>query len=127
MMLLAVPNVSEGRDATVLEAIGAAFAAGGARVLDVHADRDHHRAVFTLAGPPGELAGAVLAGAREALARIDVSAHNGVHPRVGALDVAPVVSRTITPDLAQALVLVWLATRAVIVKLPVRDWFAKWN
>src|SRR5436305_1335521 len=90
-MLLAVPNVSEGRDATVLEAIGAAFAAGGARVLDVHADRDHHRAVFTLAGPPGELADAVLAGAREALARIDVSAHNGVHPRVGALDVAPVV------------------------------------
>jgi glutamate formiminotransferase / 5-formyltetrahydrofolate cyclo-ligase len=89
--LLAVPNVSEGRDAAVLDAIGAAFAAGGARVLDVHADPDHHRAVFTLAGAPGELAGAVLSGAREALARIDVSAHDGVHPRVGALDVAPVV------------------------------------
>jgi glutamate formiminotransferase/glutamate formiminotransferase/formiminotetrahydrofolate cyclodeaminase len=89
--LLAVPNVSEGRDASVLEAIGAAFAAGGARVLDVHADPDHHRAVFTLAGAPGQLAPAVLAGAREALARIDVSAHDGVHPRVGAVDVAPVV------------------------------------
>ena len=90
-MLLAVPNVSEGRDASVLEAIGDAFAAGGARVLDVHADPDHHRAVFTLAGAPGQLAPAVLAGAREALARIDVSAHDGVHPRVGAVDVAPVV------------------------------------
>ncbi len=89
--LLAVPNVSEGRDVVALDAIGAAFAAGGARVLDLHADHDHHRAVFTLAGAPGELAGAVLAGAREALARIDVSAHDGVHPRVGALDVAPVV------------------------------------
>jgi glutamate formiminotransferase/glutamate formiminotransferase/formiminotetrahydrofolate cyclodeaminase len=89
--LLAVPNVSEGRDRAALEAIGDAFAVGGARVLDVHADPDHHRAVFTLAGAPGTLAHAVLAGAREALARIDVSAHDGVHPRVGALDVAPIV------------------------------------
>ncbi|HEV7460110.1 MAG TPA: hypothetical protein VGN78_06215 [Solirubrobacteraceae bacterium] len=89
--LLAVPNVSEGRDAAALDAIGAAFAAGGARVLDVHADADHHRAVFTLAGAPGELAPAVLAGARTALERVDVSAHDGVHPRVGALDVAPIV------------------------------------
>jgi glutamate formiminotransferase/glutamate formiminotransferase/formiminotetrahydrofolate cyclodeaminase len=89
--LLAVPNVSEGRDRAALEAIGEAFATGGARVLDVHTDPDHHRAVFTLAGPPGKLAPAVLAGAREALARIDVSAHDGVHPRVGALDVAPIV------------------------------------
>jgi glutamate formiminotransferase len=89
--LLAVPNVSEGRDPAALRAIGEAFAAGGARVLDVHADPDHHRAVFTLAGAPGQLAPAVLAGAREALARIDVSAHDGVHPRVGALDVAPIV------------------------------------
>jgi glutamate formiminotransferase/glutamate formiminotransferase/formiminotetrahydrofolate cyclodeaminase len=83
--------VSEGRDVAALEAIGEAFAAGGARVLDVHADPDHHRAVFTLAGAPGQLAPAVLAGARAALERIDVSAHDGVHPRVGALDVAPVV------------------------------------
>jgi glutamate formiminotransferase / 5-formyltetrahydrofolate cyclo-ligase len=89
--LLAVPNVSEGRDPAALRAIGEAFAAGGARMLDLHADPDHHRAVFTLAGAPGQLAPAVLAGAREALARIDVSAHDGVHPRVGALDVAPVV------------------------------------
>jgi glutamate formiminotransferase/glutamate formiminotransferase/formiminotetrahydrofolate cyclodeaminase len=90
-VLLAVPNVSEGRDRATLDAIGAAFAASGARVLDVHADPDHHRAVYTLAAPPGALAAALQAGAREALARIDVSDHPGAHPHVGALDVAPVV------------------------------------
>jgi glutamate formiminotransferase len=91
LTLLAVPNVSEGRDRATLDAIGAAFEAGGARLLDRHEDADHHRAVFTLAGEPGALAGAVLAGAREALARIDLTRHEGEHPRVGAIDVAPIV------------------------------------
>jgi len=92
MTLLAVPNVSEGRDSVALAAIGDAFASSpGVRLLDVHQDRDHHRAVFSLAGEPGTLAEALLAGAREAVARIDVSAHAGVHPRVGAIDVAPIV------------------------------------
>jgi glutamate formiminotransferase / 5-formyltetrahydrofolate cyclo-ligase len=89
--LLAVPNVSEGRDRAVLDAIGAAFAAGGSRVLDLHVDPDHHRSVFTLAGRPGTLAPAVAAGAREAVARIDLTRHEGEHPRVGAIDVAPIV------------------------------------
>jgi glutamate formiminotransferase len=91
LTLLAVPNVSEGRDLAALDAIGAAFEAGGARLLDRHEDADHHRAVFTLAGEPGSLAGAVLTGAREALARIDLTRHEGGHPRVGAIDVAPIV------------------------------------
>ena len=91
MTLLAVPNVSEGRDHTTLDAIGTAFANAGARLLDRHEDPDHHRAVFTLAGEPGALAPAVLAGAREAIKRIDVSRHAGQHPRVGAIDVAPIV------------------------------------
>jgi glutamate formiminotransferase / 5-formyltetrahydrofolate cyclo-ligase len=55
------------------------------------ADPDHHRSVFTLVGEPGRLHAAVLAGAREAIARIDITRHAGVHPRVGALDVAPIV------------------------------------
>jgi glutamate formiminotransferase len=55
------------------------------------ADPDHHRSVFTLVGEPGRLHSAVLAGAREAIARIDITRHAGVHPRVGALDVAPIV------------------------------------
>jgi glutamate formiminotransferase len=89
--LLAVPNVSEGRDEATLDAIGTAFARAGARVLHSSADPDHHRAVFTLAGEPGRLADAVAAGAIEAAARIDVMHHEGEHPRVGAIDVAPIV------------------------------------
>jgi len=85
-VLLAVPNVSEGRDPEAVAAIGAAF---GVRVLDVHTDADHHRSVFTLAGD--DLANAVARGAEEVIRRIDLREHAGVHPRVGALDVAPIV------------------------------------
>jgi len=93
-VLLAVPNVSEGRDAATLDAIGAAFAAGGARLLDRHEDPDHNRAVFTLAAEPGTLHGALAAGAQAAIDRIDLTKHDGLHPHVGAIDVAPVVFRT---------------------------------
>jgi glutamate formiminotransferase len=94
-VLLAVPNVSEGRDERVLDAIGDAFVAGGARLLDRHADPDHHRAVFTLAAEPGALHAALEQGARVAVERIDLTRHDGLHPNVGALDVAPVVHRTL--------------------------------
>jgi glutamate formiminotransferase/glutamate formiminotransferase/formiminotetrahydrofolate cyclodeaminase len=90
-LLISVPNVSEGLDQATLDAIGEAFAAGGAQVLDVHVDPDHGRSVFTLAGRPGELAGALAAGVREAVERIDLRAHAGRHPHVGAADVVPVV------------------------------------
>jgi glutamate formiminotransferase/glutamate formiminotransferase/formiminotetrahydrofolate cyclodeaminase len=95
--LLAVPNVSEGRDASVVQAISRAFSGDGVRLLDVHSDADHHRSVYTLAGPPRALSDAVLAGAAEASARIDVMRDaraptpRGEHPHVGALDVAPLV------------------------------------
>ncbi len=88
MTLLAVPNVSEGRDHRAIDEIAVAF---DARLLDVHRDPDHHRSVFTLAGAPGDLAGAVVGGAREVIRRLDVNHHQGVHPRVGTLDVAPIV------------------------------------
>jgi glutamate formiminotransferase len=88
-LLLGVPNVSEGTDAEAIAAIGAAFAP--ARLLDTHSDPDHGRSVFTLAARQGELARALLAGAREAVARIDLTSHRGDHPHVGAIDVAPVV------------------------------------
>jgi glutamate formiminotransferase len=86
--LLAVPNVSEGRDVAALDAIAAAFGAG---LVHRSSDPDHNRAVFTVAGEPGSLAPVVLSGAREAVARIDLTRHDGVHPRVGAIDVAPIV------------------------------------
>jgi glutamate formiminotransferase len=94
--LLAVPNVSEGRDAATVDAISRALAAdGNIRLLDVHSDGDHDRSVFTLAGAPTELSDALVRGAAEAISRIDVmSEHDGrrgVHPHVGAIDVVPVV------------------------------------
>ena len=86
---MAVPNVSEGRDLAALEAIERSL--GPARFLDLHADPDHHRAVFTLAALQGDLAPALLNLARAAIERIDISSHEGIHPHVGALDVMPVV------------------------------------
>jgi glutamate formiminotransferase / 5-formyltetrahydrofolate cyclo-ligase len=88
---MAVPNVSEGRDAATIDAIGAALTAHGARLLDVHSDADHGRTVFTLIGPPRSLAHGLAQGAQEAATRIDLTKQPGQHPRVGALDVAPVV------------------------------------
>jgi glutamate formiminotransferase/glutamate formiminotransferase/formiminotetrahydrofolate cyclodeaminase len=88
--LLSVPNISEGRDLAALDAIGAAFETG-ARLLDRHLDPDHHRAVFSLAGTPGTLNDALLAGAAEAVARIDLRSERGQHPHVGAIDVVPLV------------------------------------
>ena len=90
-MLLAVPNVSEGRDAVAVAEIADAFAAGGAELLDVHSDPDHNRSVVTLSGDPGALSYALLAGTGEAVQRIDLTKHDGLHPHVGAVDVAPVV------------------------------------
>ena len=88
--LESVPNVSEGRDAAVIEAIGDAFA-GHASLLDVHADPDHNRSVYTLVGSEQALQDALVAGIRVAKERIDLRRHEGVHPRVGAADVVPIV------------------------------------
>jgi glutamate formiminotransferase len=113
--LLAVPNVSEGREQGTIDEIAAAFAdadgpgalrsrgeaepaAGGVRLLDIHSDSDHHRSVFTIAGHPTDLADALMRGARAAVESVDVMARmagdpsqSGQHPHVGALDVVPIV------------------------------------
>lgn len=88
-VLLAVPNVSEGRSAEIVEAIAASCAP--ARVLDTHSDPDHNRSVITLAAEQGDLARALAAGAVAAAERIDLRRNDGAHPHVGAMDVAPVV------------------------------------
>ena len=88
--LLAVPNVSEGRDDARIDAIGDAFSAE-ASLLDRHSDPDHNRTVFTLAGEWAPLASALGAGAAAAIESIDMAAHEGLHPAIGALDVCPVV------------------------------------
>jgi glutamate formiminotransferase len=90
--LLAVPNVSEGRDAARIAALERAFADGVA-LLDRHSDADHNRTVLTLAGEAAPLRRALARGAAEAVRSIDMTAHEGVHPAIGALDVCPVVWR----------------------------------
>lgn len=88
-MALAVPNVSEGRDEAVIAAIAAAFAP--ARILDRHSDAAHNRTVLTMAADPEELLEALLGGAHACLRAIDISGQRGEHPRIGALDVCPLV------------------------------------
>jgi glutamate formiminotransferase / 5-formyltetrahydrofolate cyclo-ligase len=88
--LESVPNVSEGRDVSVIGAIGDALAAH-ATLLDVHSDPDHNRSVFTLVGSEESLQEALVAGVAVAKERIDLRRHEGVHPRIGAADVVPIV------------------------------------
>jgi glutamate formiminotransferase / 5-formyltetrahydrofolate cyclo-ligase len=89
--LESVPNFSEGRDRATIDAIGSALS-GRARLLDVHADPDHNRSVFTLVGDDGPLVEALLAGIEVARERIDLRRHEGAHPRIGAADVVPLVA-----------------------------------
>jgi glutamate formiminotransferase len=90
-----VPNFSEGRDAGVVAAIGAAIASvPGARVLRSEMDPDHNRSVITFAAPLERASEAAFAGIRTAVERIDLRRHSGVHPRMGAADVTPFVPLT---------------------------------
>jgi glutamate formiminotransferase len=86
-----VPNVSDGRDPAAIDAMAKAFASAGATLLDVESDRDHNRSVITLAGTRAEVVSGAVAGAREALRRIDLTKHQGAHPRMGAADVLPFI------------------------------------
>jgi glutamate formiminotransferase / 5-formyltetrahydrofolate cyclo-ligase len=88
--LESVPNFSEGRERDTIEAISGALSSR-ARLLDVHADVDHNRSVFTVVGEERALVEALVAGVECARDRIDLRAHEGVHPRIGAADVVPVV------------------------------------
>jgi glutamate formiminotransferase/glutamate formiminotransferase/formiminotetrahydrofolate cyclodeaminase len=88
--LLAVPNVSEGRDASRIESLETSFSRG-ATLLDSHSDPDHDRTVFTLAAAAAPLREALLSGAEQAVETIDMGAYEGLHPAVGSLDVCPVV------------------------------------
>lgn len=84
-----VPNVSEGRNR---EAIDRMAAAAGAVLLDVHSDTDHHRSVLTLGGDLPRVATGMRRLAEQAFLHLDIGNHQGVHPRLGALDVVPFVA-----------------------------------
>ena len=87
--LVAVPNVSEGRDQAVMERVAKQFSP--ASLLDVHSDADHGRSVYTVAARQGDLSDGLVSGAAAAIAAVDLTRHRGLHPFVGALDVLPVV------------------------------------
>lgn len=102
-MLECVLNISEGRDTGAIEAIGRS---AGDALLDVHTDADHHRSVLTLIGVD-----APRAVTRSAVERLDIRRHDGVHPRIGVVDVVPFVPLEDT-TLAEACI--------------ARDEFAEW-
>jgi glutamate formiminotransferase len=91
-LIEAVPNFSEGRDVSIIDALVDSMShTPGAAVLDRHSDHDHNRSVITIAGEPESVAEAALSGIATAVAHIDLNRHQGVHPRIGAADVLPFV------------------------------------
>jgi len=89
--LEAVPNFSEGRDSVLIGLLGRELAER-ARLLDIHTDSDHNRSVYTVVGDDADVVDALLAAVAVAQARIDLGRHEGVHPRIGAADVLPLVA-----------------------------------
>jgi glutamate formiminotransferase len=112
-LLECVVNVSEGRASPIVDRLAEA---SGPHLIDVHSDRDHHRSVFTLAGPPVALQEAVRSLATHAVASIDIRRHRGVHPRFGVLDVVPWVSLAGWP----------LANGPIGPAIAARNDFARW-
>ena len=91
-VLECVPNVSEGRSRETLARLGRAITlVQSVRLASVHIDPDHHRSVFTFLGPPGAVQAAALSLARAVFETVDMRTHQGIHPRLGALDVLPFV------------------------------------
>lgn len=86
-----VPNFSEGRDSRRVEAIVAAMRVEGVRLLDWSMNADHNRSVVTIAGDPAAVVEAAIRGAGRAAELIDLTCHEGAHPRIGAVDVLPFV------------------------------------
>ena len=120
-----VANISEGRNAEILQQVSVAIqAVPGVTLRDVHTDADHDRSVFTYVAAGGvELVAATLALARIAVASIDLSSPEksgegrGVHPRIGALDVVPVVPISPTATLEQAAEIARIAAAALATTL----------
>ncbi|MPZ70845.1 MAG: glutamate formiminotransferase [Actinobacteria bacterium] len=91
MTLISIPNVSEGARDGVVDDLAAAVRSSGGRLLDVHRDAVHNRSVLTCTGGAAEIVDSMTELALRAASLIDLTHHEGVHPRIGALDVCPVV------------------------------------
>ena len=91
-LIEAVPNVSEGRRSDVIDSLVAAVnTSPGSRLLDHSSDPYHNRTVLTLVGEPEDVTAALLALYAVAVETIDLTTHRGEHPRIGAVDVVPLV------------------------------------
>jgi len=87
-----VPNFSEGRDAAKIDAIVASIlAVPEVALLDRESDADHNRCVLTFVGPPAAVADAAFRSVETAVSLIDLTTHQGAHPRIGAADVVPFI------------------------------------
>src|SRR5271169_2526855 len=86
-----VPNFSEGRDKSKVDAILEAMKLDGVYLLDREMDADHNRCVITLVGDPVNVAEAAIRGVGKAAELIDLTKHTGAHPRLGAADVIPFI------------------------------------
>ncbi|MBI3207336.1 MAG: glutamate formimidoyltransferase [Candidatus Solibacter usitatus] len=99
-----VPNFSEGRDASVVQSIIDSIAGAEVRVLASESDPDHNRSVITFAGEPSHVVEAAFRAVAKAAETIDLTRQSGVHPRIGAADVVPIVPlRNITLEECAAL------------------------
>jgi len=87
-----IPNFSEGRREDVIEGLATvARSVSGVTLLDYSADASHNRSVFTLIGDPAGIKAVAIALAKYAAEKIDLTTHEGEHPRMGAVDVIPFV------------------------------------
>lgn len=99
VLIEAVPNFSEGRRLDVVDAIVEAMLTPGVRLLDRSSDADHNRSVVTVVGPPAAVVEGLFAATRTAAQHIDLRTQRGVHPRLGATDVVPLIPiRNVTLD-----------------------------
>jgi len=118
-----VANVSEGRDRARLALFAVAVrGVPGVTLMDVHADADHHRSVFSFLGTPGAVETAALALAERVLGEIDLREHEGVHPRIGALDVVPFVPLA-GLEMADAVALARRVGRAIATRHRLPVWY----
>ncbi len=91
-MIESIPNISEGRDDSFIrKTMQAVERTDGANLLDCSSDSTHHRTVFTITGTELGIRTAILAVANNAVENIDLRRHDGIHPRIGAIDVIPLV------------------------------------
>jgi len=91
-MIESIPNISEGRNPKLIrQIVGEIEQSDGANMIDYSSDSSHHRTVFTLTGNQLEIQNAILATATSAVRNIDLRQHDGIHPRIGAIDVVPLV------------------------------------